>query len=186
MAYNLPIDLFIYETRGCRCLGGQWICRNPSNQPRFAQNPLFIPTTLFITPPSFQLPLNSSTPLFLFFLSATLSNMDSNFHGMTATSTRRTAFVEEDEGLASLVEMEAGFSGKNAFFSMSSRRRGSYKTFPPSSASSHSSSRSGLAYEETHYFLDSCHLCKKPLGGNRDIFMYRLDFLNHLFFFFLL
>ncbi|KAJ8649938.1 hypothetical protein MRB53_002961 [Persea americana] len=90
-----------------------------------------------------------------------------------ATSTRRTAFVEEDEGLASLVEMEAGFSGKNAFFSMSSRRRGSYKTFPPSSASSHSSSRSGLAYEETHYFLDSCHLCKKPLGGNRDIFMYR-------------
>ncbi|RWR80581.1 DUF581 domain-containing protein [Cinnamomum micranthum f. kanehirae] len=97
--------------------------------------------------------------------------MDSNFHGMTASSTRRTAFVEEDEGLASLAEMEAGFSGKN--FSMSSRRRGSYKTFPPSSASSHSSSRSGLAYEETQYFLDSCHLCKKPLGGNRDIFMYR-------------
>ena len=28
---------------------------------------------------------------------------------------------------------------------------------------------------ETHYFLDSCSLCKKPLSKNRDIFMYRGD-----------
>lgn len=27
----------------------------------------------------------------------------------------------------------------------------------------------------THYFLDSCSLCKKPLSKNRDIFMYRGD-----------
>ncbi|XP_078163291.1 FCS-Like Zinc finger 2-like [Carex rostrata] len=26
-----------------------------------------------------------------------------------------------------------------------------------------------------HHFLDSCFLCKKPLSGNRDIFMYRGD-----------
>ncbi|KAJ4759148.1 hypothetical protein LUZ62_069523 [Rhynchospora pubera] len=28
---------------------------------------------------------------------------------------------------------------------------------------------------ETHYYLDSCSLCKKPLSKNRDIFMYRGD-----------
>jgi endogenous inhibitor of DNA gyrase (YacG/DUF329 family) len=27
----------------------------------------------------------------------------------------------------------------------------------------------------THYFLDSCSLCKKPLSKNKDIFMYRGD-----------
>uniref|UniRef100_A0A6V7QVY5 FLZ-type domain-containing protein n=1 Tax=Ananas comosus var. bracteatus TaxID=296719 RepID=A0A6V7QVY5_ANACO len=26
-----------------------------------------------------------------------------------------------------------------------------------------------------HHFLDACFLCKKPLAGNRDIFMYRGD-----------
>ncbi|CAL9069766.1 FCS-Like Zinc finger 3-like [Musa acuminata AAA Group] len=26
-----------------------------------------------------------------------------------------------------------------------------------------------------HHFLDSCFLCRKPLAGNRDIFMYRGD-----------
>ncbi|OAY75373.1 hypothetical protein ACMD2_01908 [Ananas comosus] len=26
-----------------------------------------------------------------------------------------------------------------------------------------------------HHFLDACFLCKKPLEGNRDIFMYRGD-----------
>ena len=26
--------------------------------------------------------------------------------------------------------------------------------------------------EGAHHFLDSCHLCKKPLGGGRDIYMY--------------
>ncbi|KNA08617.1 hypothetical protein SOVF_160990 [Spinacia oleracea] len=32
-------------------------------------------------------------------------------------------------------------------------------------------------FEELHspHFLESCHLCKKPLGGNRDIFLYRGD-----------
>ncbi|RRT54269.1 hypothetical protein B296_00009788 [Ensete ventricosum] len=28
-------------------------------------------------------------------------------------------------------------------------------------------------YDEARHFLDSCFLCKRPLAGNRDIFMYR-------------
>jgi hypothetical protein len=28
--------------------------------------------------------------------------------------------------------------------------------------------------------LEACFLCKKPLGDNRDIFMYRLDISNHI------
>ncbi|KAG1362094.1 putative FCS-Like Zinc finger 3 [Cocos nucifera] len=32
-----------------------------------------------------------------------------------------------------------------------------------------------LSDDEPHHFLDSCFLCKKPLTGNRDIFMYRGD-----------
>ncbi|XP_058086067.1 FCS-Like Zinc finger 3 [Magnolia sinica] len=93
--------------------------------------------------------------------------MDTSFLG---TSTRRAAFVE-DEGLASLADMEAGFSGKNAFFS-TRRMNSSFRAFSRFSSSS-SSPRSGLLYEENHHFLDSCHLCNKPLGENKDIFMYR-------------
>lgn len=29
--------------------------------------------------------------------------------------------------------------------------------------------------EGAHHFLDSCHLCKKPIAGGRDIYMYRGD-----------
>ncbi|KAG1354337.1 putative FCS-Like Zinc finger 3 [Cocos nucifera] len=32
-----------------------------------------------------------------------------------------------------------------------------------------------LSDEGPGHFLDSCFLCKKPLTGNRDIFMYRGD-----------
>ncbi|KAG5009651.1 hypothetical protein AAZX31_07G111200 [Glycine max] len=57
-------------------------------------------------------------------------------------------------------------------------------TFPsppsPSSSSSIPSPRSRMFYyagSEDHYeephFLQACFLCRKPLGQNRDIFMYR-------------
>ncbi|BAT96876.1 hypothetical protein VIGAN_09018700 [Vigna angularis var. angularis] len=57
-------------------------------------------------------------------------------------------------------------------------------TFPsppsPSSSSSIPSPRSSMFYyarSENHYeephFLQACFLCRKPLGQNRDIFMYR-------------
>ncbi|XWS49633.1 hypothetical protein CRYUN_Cryun12cG0019900 [Craigia yunnanensis] len=100
---------------------------------------------------------------------------------------RRPYFIEEDNGLASLADMEAGYSGshyqthnQNGFFSrpLCYSRRSSLRNL--SSSSSVSSPRSARFYDarfENHqpHFLDACFLCKKPLGGNRDIFMYRGD-----------
>ncbi|KAK4770357.1 hypothetical protein SAY87_030889 [Trapa incisa] len=111
--------------------------------------------------------------------------------------TRSTCFAEEDDGLASLVDMEAGFSGK--FRSSSSHSPifswpicsargafGSIKVSLFSSSTSSSSSSSSISprlydarYKDHHphqpHFLESCFLCKKTLGNNRDIFMYRGD-----------
>ncbi|OVA12724.1 Protein of unknown function DUF581 [Macleaya cordata] len=111
------------------------------------------------------------------------------------TVRRPTCFVEEDNGLASLADSEVGFSGNhhqnpnfcskplsptkdNSF----SKRRGSFRSlssFNSSSSSPRSSSvRLYDARCEEHqlpHFLESCFLCKKPLGNNRDIFMYRGD-----------
>ncbi|XP_021285984.1 uncharacterized protein LOC110417782 [Herrania umbratica] len=98
---------------------------------------------------------------------------------------RRPCFIEEDDGLASLADMEAGYSGshyhspnQNGFFSrpLCYSRRSSLRNL----SSSVSSPRSARFYDarfEDHqpHFLDACFLCKKPLGGNRDIFMYRGD-----------
>ncbi|XP_042397271.1 FCS-Like Zinc finger 1-like isoform X1 [Zingiber officinale] len=33
----------------------------------------------------------------------------------------------------------------------------------------------GFDDEQTTHFLDACFLCRRPLAGNRDIFMYRGD-----------
>ncbi|KAF3448203.1 hypothetical protein FNV43_RR08916 [Rhamnella rubrinervis] len=100
------------------------------------------------------------------------------------TSIRRPCFVEEDDGLASLADMEAGFSGNHhAFYSrpLCYSRRSSFRNLLVASSSSSSfSPRSGCFYDtrfEEHqpHFLESCFLCKKPLGDGRDIFMYRGD-----------
>ena len=123
---------------------------------------------------------------------------------------RRSCFVEDD-GLASVPEMEAGFSGNNNnyyyvqsthqnhhrvsgnFAPIMMRRRNSLRNISslssPVSASSVSvgvaSPRSGrffdARFEEPPHFLEACFLCKKPLGGNRDIFMYRFVFVPTLF-----
>ncbi|XP_021768086.1 M-phase inducer phosphatase-like [Chenopodium quinoa] len=61
------------------------------------------------------------------------------------------------------------------------RRRNSLRNITSLSSSPVSSPRSGrlfdARFEELHspHFLESCFFCKKPLGGNRDIFMYRGD-----------
>lgn len=118
-------------------------------------------------------------------------------------SMRRPCFVEDD-GLASVAEMEAGFSGNNNnnyyyvqnthqnqhpfsgnLAPIMMRRRNSLRNLSslssPVSVSSASvaSPRSGrffdARFEEPPHFLEACFLCKKPLGGNRDIFMYRGD-----------
>lgn len=105
----------------------------------------------------------------------------------SAKPTRRHCFIEEDDGLASLADMEAGFSG-NSNYPLVSRplyyntiqRRSSLRSLSSPSSGFVSSPRSANStlrfYEEPHHphFLEACFLCKKPLGGNRDIFMYRL------------
>ncbi|XVF51888.1 hypothetical protein PTKIN_Ptkin04bG0220500 [Pterospermum kingtungense] len=103
---------------------------------------------------------------------------------------RRPCFIEEDNGLASLADVEAGYSGSNyqtqnhnGFFSrpLCYSRRSSLRNlssfFSSTSVSSPRSARFYDARFEEHqpHFLAACFLCKKPLGGNRDIFMYRGD-----------
>ncbi|KAK8488631.1 hypothetical protein V6N13_097631 [Hibiscus sabdariffa] len=106
-------------------------------------------------------------------------------------SSRRPCFIEEDEGLASLSDMEAGFSGthyhgfnRDGFFSrplscysrrtclrnLTSSPHCSSVSFPRSAGFFHG----GFEDHQPH-FLDACFLCKRPLGVNRDIFMYRGD-----------
>ncbi|XP_004300295.1 PREDICTED: uncharacterized protein LOC101301109 [Fragaria vesca subsp. vesca] len=98
----------------------------------------------------------------------------------SVSSARRPCFIEEDDGLASLADMEAGFSGtqlQHPFFSRPmcyTRKMGSF------GSNSSLSPRSGRFWDarfEEHqpHFLEACFLCKKPLGDNRDIFMYRGD-----------
>lgn len=104
---------------------------------------------------------------------------------------RRPCFVEEDTGLASLAvaDMEAGFSGNNnnqinSSFCSRPVRRGSLRNLSALASSSvasvsSSSPRSGYRFYDARYeepqahFLDACFNCKKALGNNRDIFMYR-------------
>lgn len=120
----------------------------------------------------------------------------------TKAATKRHCFVEEDDGLASIVDMEVGFSGSHHYplvsrplyyttttttttTSSSSYHIQRKSSFRNVSSGYVSSPRSGNIrfydtaryFEDPHqpHFLDSCFGCKKPLGANRDIFMYRGD-----------
>nr|GMD82299.1 FCS-Like Zinc finger 2-like [Ipomoea batatas] len=102
----------------------------------------------------------------------------------TVAARRKHCFMEEDDGLASIVpDMEAAFpANHNNNSNLISRplylqrRRSSFINL--SSSSSPSPRYGGGRFEEAvpphPHFLDSCFLCRKPLG-NRDIFMYRGD-----------
>ncbi|GFZ00868.1 senescence-associated family protein [Actinidia rufa] len=110
---------------------------------------------------------------------------------MDSTAPRRPCFTEEDNGLASIADAtEAEFSGNyqkhphphHPFFLSRplyytlSQRRGSVRNL--SFSSPVSSPRSGRffdAEEQKPHFLEACFLCEKPLGDNKDIFMYRGD-----------
>ncbi|XP_057421325.1 FCS-Like Zinc finger 2-like [Lotus japonicus] len=97
----------------------------------------------------------------------------------------RPCYLEKDHGLASLPDMDSGYRvNSTSFVSRSSMtsgygyatscNRGSFRNL------SVSSPRSGRFYDsrfEDHqpHFLEACFLCKKSLGDNRDIFMYRGD-----------
>ncbi|KAL8088962.1 FCS-Like Zinc finger 1-like [Apium graveolens] len=110
----------------------------------------------------------------------------------STVTTRRPCFIEEDDGLASLADMESGFSGSNnrnnynmtqiklhhhsvsrPTFCYSRKASLRNSTFP----STPRSGRYSDARLEEHqpHFLDVCFLCKKQLGHNKDIFMYRGD-----------
>lgn len=105
----------------------------------------------------------------------------------SSATARRPYFIDKDDGLVSLVDVEAGFSGSQhghypaqSFFLRpkpshgGAHRRGA----PPRNLSVSSPRFSARFYDarfEDHYhhFLEACFLCKKPLGDNKDIFMYR-------------
>lgn len=76
----------------------------------------------------------------------------------------------EDEGLASLADVETGVCEKNHLVLSSDHRK-------PSTCMAFSSQRFGFFKDEEgeppRHFLDACYLCRKPLGPNTDIFMYR-------------
>lgn len=110
----------------------------------------------------------------------------------TKAATKRHCFIEEDDGLASIVDIQAGFSGNNhqnnhhyplisrpLYYSTNNnsiqRRTGSFRNVSSGYVSSPRSGNIMRFYEESHqpHFLDSCFRCKKPLGDNKDIFMYR-------------
>ncbi|KAL9406003.1 hypothetical protein Peur_002975 [Populus x canadensis] len=98
---------------------------------------------------------------------------------MEFSSSRRPCFIDEDDGLASLADMEAGSSGNHhPFFSRSLcyARRGSSRNLSSLVSSPRSARCCDSRYEDHQpHFLEACFLCKKPLGDNRDIFMYRGD-----------
>ncbi|KAI4327217.1 hypothetical protein L6164_019705 [Bauhinia variegata] len=93
-------------------------------------------------------------------------------------TTRRPCFLKGDDGLASLADLEAGYSHQHGYVTTPlgyvTSNRTSFRNLAASSP------RSGRFYDarfEDHlpHFLEACFLCKKPLGDNRDIFMYRGD-----------
>ena len=101
------------------------------------------------------------------------------------SSSKRHCFLEEDDGLASIAEThEPGYSGhyhNNLSYQhgFASRTLG-YATFYHRDLRNVYSPRSGRFYDarfEDHqpHFLEACFLCKKTLGNNKDIFMYRGD-----------
>ncbi|KAI5439609.1 hypothetical protein KIW84_025117 [Lathyrus oleraceus] len=104
-----------------------------------------------------------------------------------AGSSQRHCFLEEnDDGLASIADIEPGYSGHNHNHNHSAYQHGyvsrtsGYATFYNNRDLRNNvySPRSGRFYDarfEDHqpHFLEACFLCKKPLGNNKDIFMYR-------------
>ncbi|KAE8670248.1 poly(U)-specific endoribonuclease-B-like [Hibiscus syriacus] len=92
---------------------------------------------------------------------------------------RRHCFIEQDQGLASIAVMEAGYSGthyqtqiQNGFFQrpLCYTRRTSLRNLSSSSSSLCLYPRFEDQIRQPH-FLDSCFLCRNPLGGNKDIFI---------------
>lgn len=129
-----------------------------------------------ISPPTFLL-----TP----FISSLLLLSSPNYHNMNSpkATPRRQYFSEEDGGLASIADIEAGIciNHNGPFVSrrpIQHQRKNSLRneSLGPFLGSSRSFRTTMKSYESRQpHFLDSCFLCKKTLARNRDIFMYRGD-----------
>ncbi|KAD5316863.1 hypothetical protein R6Q59_032086 [Mikania micrantha] len=98
---------------------------------------------------------------------------------MDSATARNQYLIRHNNGLASIAIKDHKFSPSS---SSENHRLISRPLYPPRTTSHISlpSLRSGTFLngrfqEHQPYFLDSCSFCKKPLGCNRDIFMYRGD-----------
>lgn len=111
----------------------------------------------------------------------------------SSSSTRTLqCFTLEDDGLASLTELEQQsnsvlsccgaigvHSPRHPFFVRNSAKYGSVLGSPRKNGFGSGRVMVDPRFEDQCYqfahFLEACSLCKKPLAGNRDIFMYRGD-----------
>ncbi|KAH7687485.1 Zf-FLZ domain-containing protein [Dioscorea alata] len=106
--------------------------------------------------------------------------LHSHTHRVRDPSSKREDLAITAMDSFSVSDLEAGVSRIPPPLTMTSscspvlpRRRRSYKAL--GSGTTPGFFFESLPDDEPHYFLDSCFLCKKPLGSNRDIFMYRGD-----------
>ncbi|GMJ00445.1 hypothetical protein like AT4G17670 [Hibiscus trionum] len=91
----------------------------------------------------------------------------------TSGPSRRPFFIEEDDRLAFHADMEAGYSGTH-YQRVNHNRLFSSSGWVPSPRPVRFYDTRFEDVRQPH-FLDSCFLCKTPLGVDRDIFMYRGD-----------
>ncbi|XP_058768883.1 FCS-Like Zinc finger 3-like [Vicia villosa] len=94
----------------------------------------------------------------------------------------KPCYIEQDDGLASLKNMDvSGHANSFVTKSMTMITMGySYSNRTSLRNTNVPSPRSGRFYDtrfedQQSHFLEACSLCNKPLGHNKDIFMYRGD-----------
>ncbi|GAU28545.1 hypothetical protein TSUD_157030 [Trifolium subterraneum] len=102
---------------------------------------------------------------------------------MYSSTLKQPCYIEQDNGLASLKDIDiVGHRANNfvtkSMITMGYSNRTSFNNL--SFLSSPGSRTSGRFYDarfEDHqpHFLEACSLCNKSLGDNKDIFMYRGD-----------
>ncbi|XP_045832627.1 FCS-Like Zinc finger 3-like [Trifolium pratense] len=101
---------------------------------------------------------------------------------MYSSTVKQPCYIEQDNGLASLKDIDLVGHRANNFVTKSMITMGYSNRTSFKNLSILSSPRSGARrfYDtrfEDHqpHFLEACSLCNKSLGDNKDIFMYRGD-----------
>ncbi|MCE2054980.1 hypothetical protein HAX54_041737 [Datura stramonium] len=94
---------------------------------------------------------------------------------MDSAKTRRLpCFLDKNDGLSSLDEMGNHPYNHNSLISRRTNLNNLSSMSSPRLSGGRSFYDTRLEEKQPH-FLDACFLCNKPLGHNRDIFMYRGD-----------